>query len=131
MVLRILPVAAILLLLVFPSTLNRMGMERSPLYTPENAGVIPSAAAFNDQGVELYFDGKLEEALANFVLASEADPGFAIAHYNCAVVLTTRGYGGDLAEAMRHLEWSYQLDPGNALIQEFLLELVQQAPLTA
>jgi hypothetical protein len=72
----------------------------------------------------------LEEALGSFILASEADPTFAIAHYNCAVVLTTRGFRGDLEEAIRHLERSYYLDPENEEIQEFLLELMERAYVT-
>jgi tetratricopeptide (TPR) repeat protein len=105
--------------------------HRDPIFTPEGSIVSKTAALLNDQGVELYRTGKLEEALGSFILASEADPTFAIAHYNCAVVLTTRGFRGDLEEAVRHLERSYYLDPGNTEIQEFLLELMERAYLTA
>jgi len=101
------------------------------MLTPEGGVVSKSAALLNNQGVELYHNGRLEEALGSFILASHVDPTFATAHYNCAVVLTTRGFRGDLEEAIRHLEWSYYLDPENMDIQEFLLELMERAHLTA
>jgi tetratricopeptide (TPR) repeat protein len=103
---------------------------RHPLFTPKDMKVRQAAALLNDQGVGLYHEGRLEEALGSFILASQMDPSFAIAHYNCAVVLTTRGSKGDLDEAMRHLEWSSNLDPANEDIREFLLELLGKAPLT-
>jgi tetratricopeptide (TPR) repeat protein len=131
MVLRMVPVMVILLFVLFPTDLAQMPFARAPLYTPETAPVVTAAAVLNDQGVELYKGGRFEEALGSFILASEADPTFAIAHYNCAVVLTTRGLSGDMGEAMRHLERSYLLDPGNEMIREFMMELMTIAPLTA
>jgi tetratricopeptide (TPR) repeat protein len=98
-----------------------------PLLTPEGAKVRETAALLNDRGVELYYDGRLEEALGSFILASQTDPSFAIAHFNCAVVLTTRGFKGDIEEAIWHLKRSHNLDPTNRVIREFLLELIRMA----
>lgn len=99
------------------------------MFTPEGADVARSAAALNDQGVRLYYEGRLEQALGSFILSSELDPYFAVAHYNCAVVLTTRGFQGDLETAVQHLQWAYRIDPGDEMIQEFLLELQSLAHL--
>jgi tetratricopeptide (TPR) repeat protein len=127
MLARWLPVMVIVFIALTPFQLEK---ERGPILTPEGATVSKSAALLNNQGVKLYRTGQLEEALGSFILASEADPTFAIAHYNCAVVLTTRGFRGDLEEAIRHLERSYYLDPENEEIQEFLLELMERAYVT-
>jgi tetratricopeptide (TPR) repeat protein len=127
MVARWLPVMVIVFFALTPFQLTK---ERDPIFTPEGAAVTKSAALLNNQGVELYHTGQLEEALGSFILASEADPTFAIAHYNCAVVLTTRGFRGDLEEAIRHLERSYYLDPENTEIEEFLMELMERSYLT-
>jgi tetratricopeptide (TPR) repeat protein len=108
----------------------QLAKERAPIFTPEGAAVNKSAALLNNQGVELYRTGQWEEALGSFILASEADPTFAIAHYNCAVVLTARGLRGDIEEAIKHLERSYYLDPENAEVEEFLMELMERAYLT-
>lgn len=131
MMARVLPAVVVLALILLPASLNRTGDQRVPLYTPDSSMVAASAALLNDQGVELYYDGRLEESLAKFILSSDADPSFAIAHYNCAVVLSTRGFSGDLAEALRHLEWSYKLDPENQMTRDFLMELMQRVPFTA
>ncbi len=127
MLARWLPVVVIVFFALTPFQLAK---ERGPILTPEGTTVSKSAALLNNQGVKLYRTGQLEEALGSFILASEADPTFAIAHYNCAVVLTTRGYRGDLEEAIRHLERSYYLDPENTEIEEFLMELMERAYLT-
>jgi tetratricopeptide (TPR) repeat protein len=126
MFVRVLPVIVVLLLTLFPFD---MAYGRDPMITPEGMKVKEAAALLNDQGVQLYHEGRLEEALGSFIMASHTDPAFAIAHYNCAVVLTTRGFKGDVEEAMRHLEWSYNLDPDNEAIEGFLIELMNQVPL--
>jgi tetratricopeptide (TPR) repeat protein len=116
----------LVLLLFFPGP----AWGRDPLFTPPDAMVSESAAALNDQGVQLYYEGRLEEALSSFIMASEMDPYFAVAHYNCAVVFTTRGFKGDLEEAIRHLDWAYGIDPFNQDVLNFLEELIKKAPLT-
>jgi tetratricopeptide (TPR) repeat protein len=125
---RLLPVTVLLLVTLIPV---QLAYEREPMITPRDIMVTKAASQLNNQGVDFYLKGRLEEALGSFIMASEADPTFAVAHYNCAVVLTTRGFKGDFEEAVRHLEWSYNLDPRNEEIREFLMELVTLLPMRA
>ena len=114
-----------LLILLF---LAGSGLAMDPLRTPGDAKVDQAAAMLNDRGVQLYYVGRFEEALGSFILSAELDPTFAIVHFNCAVVLTTRGLKTDWEEAIRHLERSHRLDPAKRQIEEFLFELIQKAP---
>lgn len=71
-------------------------------------------AAHLNNWVELYRQGKIQEALSNFIVASETDDTFWQGHYNCAVALIKMR---NLREALHHLEMSIEIDPENPVSQ--------------
>jgi|GEM_PF-2960953 len=90
----------------------------------EQEKVLGLARELNNEGVKLYQNLRLEEALANFVLAAEIDHDFWQGHYNCAVVL---GAMGKTQEALHHLELSLKVNPHNAMAFELYRELLNEA----
>lgn len=86
------------------------------------------AAHLNNRGVELYRQGNIQEALANFIVASEMDDTFWQGHYNCAVALIAVG---NLNEALHHLEMSLEIDPENPTTHRLHEELLWKIQMKA
>ncbi len=86
------------------------------------------AAHMNNRGVDLYRQGSLQEALANFIVASEMDDTFWQGHYNCAVALIRMG---NLKEALYHLEMSIEIDPQNPMSQRLYEDLFWKVEMKA
>ncbi|WDT74683.1 MAG: tetratricopeptide repeat protein [Candidatus Manganitrophus sp.] len=91
-----------------------------PEPVPEEEVVFAQAAHLNNRGVELYRQGKIQEALSNFIVASEMDDTFWQGHYNCAVALIAMK---NLKEALHHLEMSMEIDPENPVSRRLYEDL--------
>lgn len=91
-----------------------------PEPVPEEEVVFAKAAHLNNRGVELYRQGKIQEALSNFIVASEMDDTFWQGHYNCAVALIAMK---NLKEALHHLEMSMEIDPENPVSRRLYEDL--------
>ncbi|TAK09796.1 MAG: hypothetical protein EPO39_01585 [Candidatus Manganitrophaceae bacterium] len=87
----------------------------------EEEVVFTLAAHMNNRGVELYRQGNIQEALANFIVASEMDDTFWQGHYNCTIALIAMG---NLKEALHHLEMSIEIDPENPLAHRLYEDLL-------
>jgi tetratricopeptide (TPR) repeat protein len=77
-----------------------------------------SARALNTEGFRLYQAGKYPEALEKFEASAQADPKFALAHYNVAAtlgVLRKQGqicpYSAHRATILERLNTAVRLDP--------------------
>ena len=77
-----------------------------------------SARALNTEGFRLYQAGKYPEALEKFEASAQADPRFALAHYNVAAtlgVLRKQGqicpYSAHRATILERLNTAVRLDP--------------------
>jgi tetratricopeptide (TPR) repeat protein len=92
-----------------------------PQAVPQEEGISEEARRLNNQGVELYRERKLPEALASFATAASLDRRFWQGHYNCAVVLAAMGKP---EEALRHLDLSLDVDPYNPMTLAFYVDLV-------
>ncbi|MCG3116383.1 MAG: hypothetical protein LLH30_11950 [Candidatus Manganitrophus sp. SA1] len=99
-----------------------------PEPVPEEEVVFAQAAHLNNRGVELYRQGKIQEALSNFIVASEMDDTFWQGHYNCAVALIAMK---NLKEALHHLEMSMQIDPENPVSRRLYEDLYWRVEMTA
>jgi len=99
----------------------------APEPVSEEEVVFAQAAHFNNRGVELYRQGKIQEALSNFIVASEMDDTFWQGHYNCAVALITMN---NLREALHHLELSMEIDPENPVTQRLYEDLYWRFEMT-
>lgn len=86
--------------------------DLQPQPVREKEVVFAQAAHFNNRGVELYRQGSIQEALANFIIAADMDDTFWQGHYNCSVALIAMG---KLEEALHHLEMSIEIDPENPM----------------
>ena len=64
--------------------------------------------ALYDEGERLKDEGKLQDAIAKYQEALEADETFALAHFALAVVY---GKAGDHEKAVKHGERACELDP--------------------
>lgn len=76
------------------------------------------ARQHNDRGLSLHRAGKLEEGLAAFRAAIEADPEYAMGHYNVACSLALLRAAGKVCDVdayrgaiLEHLERAITLDP--------------------
>lgn len=98
-----------------------------PEPVPEEEVVFARAAHLNNRGVELYRQGKIQEALSNFIVASEMDDTFWQGHYNCAVALIAMK---NLREALHHLEMSIEIDPENPVSQRLYEDLYWRVEMT-
>lgn len=90
----------------------------SSLHAEAPAPEAKRARALNDRGHALHVAGKLEEGLAAFRAAVEADANYALAHYNLACALARLRAAGKTCEVdayrgtiMEHLERAIDLDP--------------------
>lgn len=101
-------------------------LRPEPVWEEEAAFAL--AAHMNNRGVDLYRQGNLQEALANFIVASEMDDTFWQGHYNCAIALIRMG---DLKEALRHLEMSIEIDPENPMSQRLYEDLFWKVEMKA
>jgi len=96
-------------------------MHRLPLLlvlTLATPSLAQSARALNTEGFRLYQAGKYPEALEKFEAAAQADPRFALAHYNVAAtlgVLRKRGeicaYSAHRQTILERLNTAVRLDP--------------------
>jgi tetratricopeptide (TPR) repeat protein len=100
--------------------LTGFAAELQPQPVPEEKVVFGRAAHLNNRGVELYRQGKIQEALSSFIVASEMDDTFWQGHYNCAVALIAMK---NLREALYHLELSLEIDPENPIAQRLYEDL--------
>lgn len=98
-----------------------------PEPVPEEEVVFARAAHLNNRGVELYRQGKIQEALSNFIVASEMDDTFWQGHYNCAVALIAMK---NLREALHHLEMSIEIDPENPISRRLYEDLYWRVEMT-
>lgn len=98
-----------------------------PEPVPEEEVVFARAAHLNNRGVELYRQGKIQEALSNFIVASEMDDTFWQGHYNCAVALIAMK---NLREALHHLEMSIEIDPENPVSRRLYEDLYWRVEMT-
>jgi tetratricopeptide (TPR) repeat protein len=78
----------------------------------------PAARELNTEGFRLYQAGKYPEALEKFEAAAEADPRFALAHYNVAATLGVLRKQGQVCEhsayqstILERLNTAIRLDP--------------------
>jgi tetratricopeptide (TPR) repeat protein len=85
------------------------------LATPSSA---QSARALNTEGFRLYQAGKYPEALEKFEASAQADPKFALAHYNVAATLGVLRKQGQICPYSAHrqtilerLNTAVRLDP--------------------
>tara|TARA_B100000315_G_C14583215_1_gene591595 strand:- start:1379 stop:1843 length:465 start_codon:yes stop_codon:yes gene_type:complete len=83
----------------------------SPLSAPAEA--IPAAASHNQDGLQLFADGKIDLAGNAFKAALTEDPDMAEAHYNLALTLFSSGYRD---EAEQHFLEAANLAPGHKII---------------
>lgn len=103
-------------------------VDLQPQPVPEEEVVSARAAHLNNRGVDLYRQGKIPEALSNFIVASEMDETFWQGHYNCAVALIAMG---NLREALHHLELSIEIDPENPVTQRLYEDLYWRVEMIA
>lgn len=101
--------------------------ELQPQAVPEEEVVFARAAHLNNRGVELYRQGKIQEALSNFIVASEMDDTFWQGHYNCAIALIAMK---NLRGALHHLELSIEIDPENPIAQRLYEGLYWRVEMT-
>ncbi|MFQ5949591.1 MAG: tetratricopeptide repeat protein [Nitrospiria bacterium] len=99
-----------------------------PIAVTVEEGVSEKAVKVNNRGVDLFKEGKLVEAFANFVTAAEIDELFWEAHYNCAVALLAMGKP---EEALHHLELSLAIDPEKSETIQFYNNLLEKIRLNA
>jgi tetratricopeptide (TPR) repeat protein len=102
-------------------------VDLQPQPVPEEEVVLARAAHLNNRGVELYRQGKIQEALSNFIVASEMDDTFWQGHYNCAVALIAMR---NLREALHHLALSIEIDPENPVAQRLYEDLYWRVEMT-
>lgn len=80
---------------------------------------IQDAAVFRFQA-----RGVMEEAIAKLIMATEFDPTFALAHYNCGIAFLSRNRPEDLKNAIHHLEKGLEVEPGNRMLLAFHAEII-------
>lgn len=102
-------------------------LDFQPQPVPVEEVVFAQAARLNNRGVELYRQGKIQEALSNFIVASEMDDTFWQGHYNCAVALIAMR---NLREALHHLELSIEIDPENPVSRRLYEDLYWRVEMT-
>ena len=83
----------------------------TPLSAPPEA--IPAAASHNQDGLQLFADGKIDLAGNAFQAALTEDPDMAEAHYNLALTLVS---SGNRDEAEQHFMEAANLAPGHKII---------------
>lgn len=86
---------------------------RETLTAVELALHAPSPLDLNDRGILLAQQGKLDEAIALFRQAVQADPTLVASHYNLAVALSEAGRHG---EAVSAVDEAVRLEPQQAAI---------------
>lgn len=72
--------------------------------------------------------GVMEEAIAKLIMATEFDPSFALAHYNCGIAFLSRNKPEDLKNAVHHLEMGLAVEPGNRMLLAFHAEIIGRSP---
>lgn len=77
----------------------------------------------NETDTYTWARGVVEEAIAKFIMVTEVDPKFALAHYNCAVAFRFRNGPDDLKNAIHHLEMGLAVEPENRLLRSFYEEI--------
>lgn len=118
---------ALAALIVFSFFLSGYVVDLQPLFVIEEEAASEIAAQTNNLGVQQYREGKFQEALGNFILASEMDETLGAYHYNCAVAFVAMNR---FKEALEHLGMSKEIEPDNTKTIEFytsLLEKVQRS----
>lgn len=111
-------------LLVLSFGLSGYLADPQPLFVLEEDAGSKAAAHLNNAGVEQYKEGKLQEALADFIVASEMDETLGQYHYNCAVAFTAMGRFQD---ALNHLEMSKEIKPDDPRTIDFYTGLLEKA----
>ena len=77
------------------------------------SGTNAEAARHNDEGMQAYAQGQLDQAKRHFEAAVQVAPNLAQAHYNLGMVLYKAGAEG---EARPHFMKAANLAPGNSVI---------------
>ena len=83
----------------------------TPLPAPPEA--LPAAATHNQDGLQLFAEGKIDLAGNAFQAALAEDPNMAEAHYNLALILSSKG---SRDEAEHHFIEAANLAPGHKVI---------------
>lgn len=115
--------SALAALIVLSFFLSGYVVDLQPLFVIEGEAGSKVAAQMNNLGVQQYREGKFQEALGNFILASEMDETFGVYHYNCAVVFVAMNR---FKEALEHLEMSKEIDPDNTKTIDFYTNLLEK-----
>lgn len=115
--------SALAALIVLSFFLSGYVVDLQPLFVIEGEAASKIAAQTNNLGVQQYREGKFQEALGNFILASEMDETLGAYHYNCAVVFVAMNR---FKEALEHLEMSKEIDPDNTKTIDFYTNLLEK-----
>lgn len=110
-------------LIVLSFFLSGYVVDLEPLFVIEEEAGSKVAAQMNNLGVQQYREGKFQEALGNFIIASEMDETLGAYHYNCAVAFVAMSR---LEEALEHLGLSKEIDPDNTKTIDFYTGLIEK-----
>ncbi len=112
-------IGALVVMIFLVSSVPRGYGAGSMIVPPKGAGD-PTAVLLMKQGIDLYGEGKWEEALSSLTLASQVDPSLSAAYFNAGVVAWEMGRAG---QALSSLETFLGAHPGHQEAQRLLSDV--------